>query len=215
MKVFLLGATGRLGQEILKKLMRESIQTSVLIRDARKLTFNSEHLSVFEGDPANFSDLEAAVQGCDTVITTLNISRKSDFPWSKLRAPKTLLSDTMTNLLALSSNHEIGKIITLSAWGVHDSKKELPFWFRWIIDNSNIKYGYLDHERQEDLLVQSDIDWMIVRPVGLTNSQKDKAAKVWLDAKLSGMMVSRRAVAHFIVENLESAQFRRKIVTLS
>lgn len=215
MKLFLLGATGRLGNEILKKALGDEIQTSILVRDAGKVKADSECLSIFEGDPGKVSELDRAMQGCDTIVTTLNISRKSDFPWSKLRAPKTLLSDTMTHLLDLSPKHGVQKIVTVSAWGANESKKDLPFWFRWLIDNSNIKYGYLDHERQEKLLQQSEMDWTIVRPVGLTNSQKDKPAHISTDSKTSSLTVSRKAVAQFIVQHLSGDEYRQKTVTLS
>ena len=215
MKVLLLGASGRLGKEILKKLIGEGISTSILVRDRSKIALQSEHLSIFEGTPQNPADLAHALSGCHRVVTTLNISRNSDFPWSKLRAPKTLLSDTITHLLSLAPQHSLQKIVTVSAWGVHETKKDLPFWFRWLIDNSNIKYGYIDHERQEDILVKSDLDWTILRPVGLSNSQKDKPVRVSFEGKPAGMLVSRKSVAAFIVDHLGRSDYSRKLVTLS
>ncbi|GAA4147157.1 SDR family oxidoreductase [Sphingobacterium kyonggiense] len=215
MNVLLLGATGRLGSEILKRLIDEKIETTALVRNPDKLKLNSEHLTVVKGDVTNSIDLNKAMKSVDVVITALNISRKSDFPWAKLRTPKTLLSDTMKILVDLGEKNDIQKIITISAWGANESKNDLPMWFKWLINNSNVKYGYEDHERQENILVKSDVDWMIIRPVGLSDSQKNKKANISTDSKTFGLLVARKTVANFIVTNLKGNQFVKKIVTIS
>ena len=215
MNVLLLGATGRLGSEILKRLIDEKIETTALVRNPDKLKLNSEHLTVVKGDVTNSIDLNKAMKSVDVVITALNISRKSDFPWAKLRTPKTLLSDTMKILVDLGEKNDIQKIITISAWGANESKNDLPMWFKWLINNSNVKYGCEDHERQENILVKSDVDWMIIRPVGLSDSQKNKKANISTDSKTFGLLVARKTVANFIVTNLKGNQFVKKIVTIS
>ena len=212
MKVFLLGSTGRLGNEILKNLIAHKIYTTVLIRNREKIKLDSEYLDVFVGNPLEIDKLDEAMSNCSIIINALNISRNSDFPWSKLRTPKTLLSETISNLINLSKKHNFYKIISVSAWGVNESKKQLPFWFRWLIDNSNIKYGYLDHEKQEQILTTSNFDYTIIRPVGLSNSQKDKAPKIVIKSSPSNIMVSRKTVSKFIVDNLDN--YSKKIVTI-
>lgn len=215
MKIFLLGATGRLGNEILKKLIANKIETNILIRNRNKITFDSEYLKIFVGNPLDTISIDNAMQGCSTIINALNISRNSDFPWSKLRAPKTLLSETISTIIDLNLKHNFDKLISVSAWGVKESKQQLPFWFRWIISNSNIKYGYLDHEKQEALLIKSNCNWLIIRPVGLTNSQKDKTPVVSVHSKPRNMMVSRKTISEFIVDNLKNNTYTNEIVTIS
>jgi len=64
-----------------------------------------DRVTLFEGDASNPDDLANAIAGCDTVISVLNISRKSDFPWSALRTPKNFLSKTMGVLVALAEKN--------------------------------------------------------------------------------------------------------------
>jgi putative NADH-flavin reductase len=215
MKVFLLGSTGRLGNEILKRLIGNKIETNILVRNRDKIKLDSEYLKIFVGNPLNKEKLEHSIAGCSVIINALNISRQSDFPWSKLRAPKTLLSQTISNFIDLSSKYEFKKIISVSAWGVKESKNQLPFWFRWLIDFSNIKYGYLDHEKQEELLTESNFNWLIVRPVGLNNSKRDKQPNVSINSKPKNIMVSRRTVSKFITNNLKIKSYSREIVVIS
>ena len=213
MKVFLLGSTGRLGNEILNTLITRKIYTTILIRNQEKIKLDSKYLDVCVGNPLEIDKLDKAMSNCSIVINALNISRNSDFPWSKLRTPKTLLSETISNLIELNKKHDFSKIISVSAWGVLESKKQLPFWFRWLIDNSNIKHGYLDHEKQEQILTASNLDYTIIRPVGLSNSQKDKAPKITIKSKPSNILVSRKTVSKFIVDNLK--KYNKETVTIS
>lgn len=213
MKVFLLGSTGRLGNNILDRLIAHKIKTNILIRNREKINFNSQYLEIFVGNPLDKKKLEKAILNCNIVINALNISRKSDFPWSKLRAPKTLLSETISNLVHLHQKHNFDRIISISAWGVRESKNQLPRWFRWLIDNSNIKHGYSDHEKQEQILTASNLDYTIIRPVGLSNSQKDKEPKITFKSKPGNVLVSRKTVSKFIVDNLE--KYNKKTVTIS
>ncbi len=115
MKILLLGATGRLGTPILEKLVRNNHEVHTLVRDRSKITIQSPNLEVFEGDPTNMADLRKAIAGCEYVIGALNISRMSDWPWAPLRTPKTLLSDTMRNLLSLVQEVSLKKRWSVSA----------------------------------------------------------------------------------------------------
>ena len=56
---------------------------------------------------------------------------------------------------------------------------------------------------------------MIIRPVGLSDSQKNKKANISTDSKTFGLLVARKTVANFIVTNLKGNQFVKKIVTIS
>ena len=77
MKIFLLGASGRLGSEILKRLIGNKIETNILVRSREKIKIKSKYLEIFIGDTLNKKKLEIAILNCKIVITTLNISRKS------------------------------------------------------------------------------------------------------------------------------------------
>lgn len=171
MKILLLGATGRTGKLVLKAAKENDYQINCLVRNKGKVE-ESNGVQVFTGNPNNADDLEKAIQGCEAIISALNISRTSDFPWANLRTPPQYLSEVMSKTLKLAEKHNINRLVVCSAWGVAETKDDLPGWFRWFIDNSNIGVAYKDHEHQEKLIRESDLDWTIVRPSGLTNSKK-------------------------------------------
>ncbi len=215
MKLLLLGATGRTGKRVLEEALSRGYEIHCLSRNADRIKPQSG-LTVFEGDPSNASDLEKVISGCDAVINALNISRTSDFPWAKLRTPETYLSDVMSALIPLAEANATKRIIICSAWGTAETKKDLPKWFKWIIDNSNVGAAYRDHERQEAILSASGMDWTVVRPVGLTNSKKPQGIKeTFENDPRPGLTVSRQAVAQFLVDCLQRADLIQTKVTIS
>jgi putative NADH-flavin reductase len=203
MKVLLLGATGRTGKLILNELLRRGHSVNALVRDKSKVITISASLTVFEGSTIDPAMLDKAMQNCEAIIGALNISRNSDFPWSALRTPKQLMSATMEGVIPLAQKHQINRVIVISAWGVAETEKDIPWWFKWTIENSNIKYGYHDHERQEDLLAKTDLNWTAIRPVGLTNFGLKHVQVSIANSPKPSILISRHSVASFTVDVLE------------
>lgn len=211
MKILLLGATGRLGAHILKKLVRDNHEVHALVRDRSKVTIQSPNLLVFEGDPTNMADLRKALAGCEYVIGALNISRSSDWPWAPLRTPKTLLSDTMRNLVSLMQEVSLKKVVICSVW----SLDETPMGLKWLMEHSNVRFTYEDHERAESVLLNSSGDWTIVRPTGLTNAQEKAVFVSRNNSPKPHLTISRISVANFMIEQLTSSAYSQQVVTIS
>lgn len=210
-KVLILGATGRTGRHVLNAALAAGYQVHVLVRDAEKLGISHPKCQVFEGHPADKQALESALLGCEYVLSTLNISRVNDFPWAPLRTPPTLLSEVMALLLGLAEVHPLKKLVLCSAWGARESRSDIPFWFRWLVEYSNIGPAYDDHGRQELLLEASRIPWTIVRPVALTNSLSSENVVIQNDAASQpNLLISRKSVAQFMVDALSRSDLDGK-----
>lgn len=175
----------------------------------------NERLRVFEGDTRIPKDLNFAIENCDAVVSCLNISRKSDFPWAPLRTPEDFLSMTMRSLIKVCQEQKVKRLVLTSAWGVGDSRPFIPGWFGWLIDNSRLSAAYLEHERQEALVRHSGLDWTIVRPVALTNCDKPKPVKVIFGHEQKpSLTISRKATAGFLVDILEHSDYLHKVPIL-
>jgi putative NADH-flavin reductase len=216
MKLLLLGATGRTGRHVLEQALQRGHTVHALVRDKKKVTLHHPHLVLFEGTPSDKAILQQAMSGCEAILSALNISRTSDFPWSPLRTGKTFLSDVMRDLVELAPQHRINRIIITSAWGVAETKKDIPGWFRWFIDNSNISHPYLNHAVQEDLLKQSSIDFTSVRPAALTNGRKEQEIIVsFNNTPKPKWLISRLSVAKFMLDVLEKNLYKRELPVIS
>lgn len=204
MKILILGSTGRTGKLLLSEAINAGYDIHVLVRNKSRLPVLPVTVTVFEGTPANSDELLSAMKGCGAILSALNISRTSDFPWAPLRTPPDFLSVSTDNILAATCSLNIKRIIVTSAWGTNETKKDIPFWFRWLIDYSNIGYAYRDHERAEDLLKQSGLNYTIVRPVGLTNSLNKKEILVSINnSPKPYLTISRQNVARFMIKVLK------------
>jgi len=214
--MLLLGATGRTGKLVLEQALNGAHHVNCLVRQPEKVKIEHDALKIFQGDTQSKDDLAKAIEGCDAIISTLNISRTSDFPWARLRTPKDFLSKTMSQLIAVANEHNIQRVVVCSAWGVSETKFDLPAWFRWFINNSNIGVAYRDHERQEALLEASNLDWTVVRPVGLTNSKKlRKIIESQANLPKPKLLISRLNVAKYMVRALNCSNSVRKKIVIS
>lgn len=216
MKLLLLGATGRTGRHVLTEALQRGYEVHALVRDPAKVSVKSIGLVLFTGNPENQIALSKAIKGCDAVISTLNISRKSDFPWAPLRTPVDFLGNMLRHLIGLMEDEGIKRLVLTSAWGVGDSRKEIPGWFRWFVDNSNVGKAYSQHEVQEQMLRNSALDWTAVRPVGLTNSSKIKELLVSDQGEPKpNLTISRRHTARFLLDCIEEASYIKATPVIS
>jgi putative NADH-flavin reductase len=203
MKILVLGATGRTGKHIVEYALSKGYQVNCLVRNPEKIPSHS-NLKIIKGSTTKTKDLEMAMEGCTAIVSALNISRTSDFPLAPLRTPKDFLSNSITYVISVAEKYDIKRIVVCSAWGVSETRKDIPFWFRWTIDYSNIKYAYQDHERQELLLENSNLDWTIIKPVGLTNSKaKKNILESFKNKPKPNLLISRKNVAKYMVDSLE------------
>jgi putative NADH-flavin reductase len=216
MKILILGATGRTGRLIVEEALKQGYDLHVLVRDKNKISFSSKSINVYQGTPAHRTDLATAMQGCDLIISALSIARASDAPWSKLITPEYFISESMKNVLAEAGRQNLKRLITISAWGVGETKKEIPFWLRWLINHTNLRLIYAEHESQEKLLANSNLSWTAVRPVALNDSKKIKTLKVSLNNfPKPSLYISRQSVAKFMVDIVKSDKYDMKSPTIS
>jgi putative NADH-flavin reductase len=216
MKILLLGATGRTGLKLLEQALARNHCVHALVRDPAKITTRHNQLHLFTGSPLDKDCLRKAIQGCEAVISALNISRTSDWPWAGLRTPVNFLSTVMQYLIELAPQQAINRVIFISAWGVAETRQDIPGWFRWFIEHSNIRYPYADHERQENLVQQTSLDWTGIRAAGLTNFKNKKQVQVSFNNQPKPRLtISRNNLAAFTLEALERNLYSRQLPVLS
>ena len=210
MKLLILGSTGRTGKLLTKLAIARDHQVTAMIRDkSQAILPKVKHL---EGSLTNEQLLHEALQGADAVVVALNINRTSDNPFAKVTSPLTLISDSVGALIPAMEQNKVKRIISISAYGVGDTFKNMPLVARLLLRYSNIWKAYEDHHRQEQLLRQSKLDWTIVRPVMLNN--KDTVDYKTSVGKPRGSSISRKGVATFVLDALESEKYVGDCVTL-
>jgi uncharacterized protein YbjT (DUF2867 family) len=93
--------------------------------------------------------------------------------------------------------------VVISSWGVGDSRRRLPLFFRAFVAPVLLRAELADKQRQEQLVRSSDVTWTIVRPSRLTNSGST-SYRVGSHLNYSATSsTSRWCVANLVVRCLE------------
>ncbi len=215
MEVLLIGANKGLGYQVLKELLSKKITVNCLIRRKGLINFESKYLNIFYGDATNLSDLKKSIGNSECIISTINVQRKNIFPWSRLTNSKTTISDFAKNSIIVSKN-KINRIITISAWGVGESREEIPKLFKFLIKFSNLKYPYIDHDIHEKVIENSNLNWTIIRPTALTNETKYHDIEEFKGKrKINKITIGRKSLAKYVVKIIDDKYFYRKKITVS
>ena len=214
-RILLYGATGRTGGLILNYALQQGYAVTALVRNPAKLTAQSENLTVISGLPTSVDDVRRAMRGCDMVISTLSALSESDaFSIRKIPVPHTL-ETAIQNTIQGMDEQGIKRIVTLSSIGAGDSWPYAPWYMRWMIKLTNFKIIFADHNAQESLLQQSDLDWTIARPVALNDNDALKELGVAYGETPSPFSISRRQLAKFMVDCLSTTEYIGKAPLLS
>lgn len=214
MKILVLGATGRTGKYIIEEALKKGHKIAAIARDPDKL--RDYAIEIIQGTPYDYETMEKALTGCDAVINTLNVSRKTDNPWAPLAAPKDLISKSASNAILAMQKTGIKRFIALSTIGAGRSWKTSPAILRFIVSVSNLRHAFLDHGRQEEILENSQIDYTICRAPMLSAETNNSGASATPEKERpKSMKLSRNSAAEFFIRIIENNEFLSQTVNLS
>ena len=214
MKILILGATGRTGKYIIEEALKKGHKVVAIARDPDKL--KNYDIDIIHGTPYDYETLEKALIGCEAVINTLNVSRKSDNPWAPLAAPKDLISKSASNAVKAMEKAGIKRFVALSTIGAGRSWKTSPAILKFIVSISNLRHAFIDHGKQEEILENSSIDYTICRAPMLSTETNTSGAVATKEAeKPKSMKLSRNSAAEYFIKIIENKEFLRQTINLS
>lgn len=161
MKVLIIGATGETGKLIVNKCVNEGFEVSALARTPSKL--NSFHsVNVIHGDVLNDASLKNAVTGQDLVICALGvpIGEKVDNSRSK----------GTSNLVDAMISANVSRLIAISTIGVGSSRQNMSLISKCLYPLVVGKARLNEAQKQEDLIMTSNLKWTLIRPPRLINA---------------------------------------------
>jgi putative NADH-flavin reductase len=199
MKILLLGATGSVGRLIASQGIELELGIRALLRDPAKLNLEHPHLEVMPGDALDAASVERALAGCDAVIYALGSGQPGFF------------ADTTRILIAAMEKAGVRRLVAITGIGAGDSKGHGGWIYDWIIYPLFTKRMYADKDVQEQLIRESNLDWVVVRPAPLTNGPL--AGRLRALDQLEGVTISsisRADTAAFVLEQLTTDRWLRK-----
>ena len=208
MKIIIFGATGTVGQHLVKQALEQNHQVTAFGRNPEVLKhLNNLNFSFHQGDVLDREAVKNALMGHDVVICTLGAGRKGG-----LRAPGT------KNIMEGMTQLGIQRFICQTTLGCGESVKNLNFVWKHIMFGWLLKGAYKDHKLQEDFVNRSPLDWTIIRPAAFTDGPLTGRYKHGFpgDEKEITLKISRSDIAHFMLNNLVATSVNlRKALSIS
>ncbi|MFC1670019.1 NAD(P)-dependent oxidoreductase [Spirochaetota bacterium] len=195
MKITLFGASGRTGGHVLKLALEKGHEITAFVRNSNKLNMEHKNLSICQGDAFNTEDVEKAVKGADAVLGTIGTTS---------RAESTTVSRAMENIIKAMEKHGVKRIISLSTMGAGESMDYIGLVWR-IFLKLLLSGPIRDHERHEDLIRASSLDWTIIRPGALLS--KPGTGRYTVGYNLGTGRICREDLAEFMVKQLETEEY--------
>jgi len=207
--ITILGATGGTGLCLIKQALDAGHTVKALVRSPEKLNdFSSnENLTVTEGDVSKYEDVKAALDGSTDVLVSLGGRGKGS----------TICSTAQPVIdKALNDTDPDMRMVVVSSMAVGDSYWDVTWLTRRFADLV-LASAIADKNLQERSVIKDTTNWVIVRPVGLSDGALTKTAQGGPHAApAASKTIPRADVAHFILTQCLSGQdeWKRNPVTV-
>ncbi len=196
-KILVLGATGGTGRLIVREALARGHQVTALVRSPDKAS-ELNGATIIVGDVRTEKALREAVTSQDAVVSALGT------PVSPFREVTLLSSATRSLVQAMKAEH-VSRLVAITGIGAGDSRGHGGFVFDNLIFPLLLKKVYADKDRQEAIVRDSGLDWVLVRPSVLNDKPGRGAVRALTDLSgFHGGTISREDVAKFVLDQLRS-----------
>jgi len=199
-KLFVIGATGRTGQEIVQQAIARNHHVTAFVRSPESISLKNERLIVLKGNAMDENELVRAVQNYDAVVSTLGPR--------EVFKPSSMLHDSAVAITRAMNRAGVKRLVVLSA-AAH---------FSGLLNRiaSFIMRNHMcDSLAMETIVQASGLDWTIARPPRLTQEDYITHRTRENAAPRMGFSVSRKAVAAFMLEAIEQKKHFHQIVGIA
>ena len=208
MNIIVFGATGSIGALTVLKLLENGHFVTAFARHPHALHLEHRNLKRVAGDVANPADVCLATAGSEAVIITLGSGNTRS---GRVR------SEGTKQIIDAMQRYGIKRLVCQTTLGAGESWNNLNFFWKRIMFGVLLRPVFEDHERQEQLVKASDLDWTIVRPSAFTNATPKGALKVDISPDQRGLAlnISRTEVAEFLVTSITESWLLHRVVGIS
>jgi len=132
------------------------------------------------------------------------------------RSPR-VRSEGTKQIIGAMQRYGVKRLVCQTTLGAGDSWNNLNFFWKSLTFGVLLRPVFEDHERQEQLVKASDLDWNIVRLSVFTNGAPRGASKIDISPEQRGLTlkISRAEVAEFLITSLRERSFLYRAVGMS
>jgi len=201
MKLLIIGASRGIGFELLQQAISSGHEATALVRNPQSLDLSDENLRVVKGDILDRGAIEKAADGQDVVCVTIGIK--------VTRKPVSIFSKGTKAVVEAMKNSSCRRLICVTGIGAGDSRGHGGFLYDHLFFPLFLRTIYEDKDRQEKIVRESELDWVIVRPGFLTNGPRTGKYRALVDLKnVKAGKISRADVADFILREATEMKYK-------
>jgi len=205
--VLIIGASRGIGLETVRAALEAGHSVRALARSARRIPVDHPKLEKMAGDALEMATVKRALTGVDVVTQSLGVSPGPEI----ILKPTRFFSKATRVLVTAMEEAQVKRLICVTGFGAGDSRGLGGFLY-----SATLGLVYDDKDVQERIVRRSKLDWVIVRPVILTNGPKTNAYRVLVDPRgWTCGFISRADVADFLVKQIDDDAFLHKTPVLS
>lgn len=208
MKLVVFGATGRTGRRVVAQALEAGHAVTGIARTPAKLNRTHERLTLVQGDILDYDSFASVLQGQDVVVST--VGKGAVFGSVKL------YSEGIENVIRAMEEYGLSRLIAITSGGTYPGWDDNnSIFYELLIKRVILRGEYADMRRMEERIAETDLEWTIVRPSGLSDEDGTGAYHVKVGYSLPASNTTRRDdLAEFIVDELESNQHLRQGVAV-
>jgi putative NADH-flavin reductase len=208
MQLLVVGATGGTGLQVVEQALQRGHYVTAFVRNPAKLTIQHPNLTVLTGDVLKLDSLLPAVRRQDAVLSALG---------GELQDKEQVVVNGTNNLITAMHQARVKRLLVVSSLGVGTSAADAPLLSKLVL-KTLLSGAMAEKEKQEQVVRESGLDWLIVRPTSLTNGPLTGKLRIGEQLKFSLFSVpriSRADVAAFLLDQLDKDTYNHKAVTIT
>ena len=212
MKVTIFGATGFSGQAILAEALKQGHEVTILVRDASKIPIKQKNLTIVEGNVLDPQTVASVIHHQEAVIQCLGVGGKGD------GKPTTFISDATKVIVDEMQKQNIKRLIAMSNVGAGNSIAFQPWFFTKIILPYFMKWLKViieDKNRMEPIIMNSKVEWTIVRCPNIVDKPAKGTCNATLDGKGLKLSITLPDLSKFMVAQLKQTAFIKQAPSVS
>nr|WP_232826182.1 SDR family oxidoreductase [Cyanothece sp. BG0011] len=208
MKLVVFGATGNVGQQVVKQALEQGHEVTAFARNPLKLDIKHPKLTLFQGDVMDSARVQQALQGQDIVVCTLGSGKK---------LTGMVRSQGTQNIILAMKKCGMKRLICQTTLGVGESWGSLDFYWKYIMFGLILRNVFADHQRQEEMVQNSGLDWTIIRPGAFIEGSVTGKYRHGFPGtdKTSKLKITHADVADFILKQLVDDVYLHQAPSLS
>lgn len=194
MNIVVFGASGGVGQHVVRHALAGGHEVTAFVRTPEKLHVH-DGVTVVQGDAFDAAAVAAAITGQDAVISCLSSS-------APMKA-STELADMTRNIVAGMQQAGVDRIAYCASAGVDgELTGAVGKSIMWML-----RHPLADHRAALQVISDAGLNFTIARPTGLSNDAFDPNYLEAMTGMPAGMRsIPRASVAHFLVKAIEQPE---------